>query len=215
MNAKYAPVVTAMLLAVLAGSPLPAVAGIKCWTNKDGVRECGNAVPPEYAQQKTEVKDAFGVTVKESGPAKTIEELEAERATEQARMQEARAAKEREKRDRVLLDTFASEDDLVLTRDGQIAHLDSQIRLTQSHIDKLIKNLDRMIERAAEAERKGDEPSADLTDNIASLRAQIAENEEFIATKHQEQEAIRARFDADIARFRELKGGSGKVADHQ
>lgn len=212
MNADHAPAVTATLFALTLLLAAPASAGIKCWTNKDGVRECGNAVPPEYAQQKTEVKDEFGVTVKESGAAKTIEELEAERAAERARQEEAVAAKKREALDRVLLDTFASEDDLVLTRDGQIAHLDSQIRLTQSHIDKLTKNLDKMIERAADAERKGETPSAELIGNIDSVRAQITENEEFIATKHEEQEAIRARFDSDIARFRELKGGASTVA---
>ena len=37
-------------VALLALPPM-AGAGIKCWTNNDGVRECGNAVPPEYAQQ--------------------------------------------------------------------------------------------------------------------------------------------------------------------
>lgn len=212
MYAKLAPAATATLFALTLLATTPVAAGIKCWTNKDGVRECGNAVPPEYAQQKTEVKDEFGVTVKQSGAAKTIEELEAERAAERVRQSEAVAAKKREALDRVLLDTFASEDDLVLTRDGQIAHLDSQIRLTQSHIDKLTKNLDKMIERAAEAERKGDTPSAELTGNIDSLRAQIEENEAFIVTKHEEQEAIRARFDTDIARFRELKGDTGTIA---
>ena len=56
---------------------------IKCWHNKDGVRECGNAVPPEYAQQQSEEKDKSGLTVKTQERAKTQEELEAERATRQ------------------------------------------------------------------------------------------------------------------------------------
>ena len=54
--------------------------GIKCWHNQDGVRECGNVVPPEYAQQGSETKDKFGVTIGATGRAKTLEELEAERA---------------------------------------------------------------------------------------------------------------------------------------
>jgi hypothetical protein len=178
---------------------LPATAGIKCWKNKDGVRECGNVVPPEYAQRETEVKDKHGLTIKKSGPAKTLAALEAE-AQKQAAL------------DRVLLDTFSSEDDMVLTRDGQIAHLDSQVRLTQSHVDKLNKNLEQAIERAAELERKGQKPSKELVANIDSLRTQVAENAAFIETKRREQDAIRKRFETDIVRFRELKGVRQKTS---
>lgn len=179
---------------------------IKCWHNKDGVRECGNAVPPEYAQQGSETKDKFGVTIGETGRAKTIEELEAERAAGKAKEQEAEAAKQRAAKDRVLLDTFTTEDDMVLTRDGQVAHLESQIHLVQSHIEKLQKNLDQMIERAAEVERRGEKPSADVVKNIDNVRNQIADNHKFIDTKHREQALIRERFETDITRFRELKG---------
>lgn len=202
------------LLMIAAGlfHALPAAAAIKCWKNKDGVRECGNAVPPEYAQRETEIKDKHGLTVKKSGPAKTMAALEAERAAEKLRAKEAKEAKKQAALDRVLLDTFSSEDDMVLTRDGQIAHLDSQIRLTQSHIDKLNKNLEQAIERAAEFERKGEQPSKVLVANIDSLRAQVAENTTFIETKHREQETIRTRFETDIARFHELRGKSQKTS---
>lgn len=179
---------------------------IKCWHNKDGVRECGNTVPPEYAQQGSETKDKFGVTIGESGRAKTMEELEAERAATRAKDQEAEAVKKRAAQDRVLLDTFATEDDMVLTRDGQVAHLESQIHLVESHIAKLQKNLDQMIERAAEVERRGEKPGDEIVKNIDNVRNQIAENHKFIDTKHREQGVIRERFEADIARFRQLKG---------
>ncbi len=187
--------------------------GIKCWHNRDGVRECGNVVPPEYAQQGSETKDKFGVTIRETGRAKTMEELEAERVAGKSKEQEAEAAKKRAAQDRVLLDTFATEDDMVLTRDGQTAHLESQIHLVESHIDKLQKNLDQMIERAAETERRGEKPSADVVKNIDNVRAQISDNHKFIETKRLEQERIHTRFEADIARFRELKGIKSPLAE--
>ena len=64
-------------------------------------------------------------------------------------------------------------------------------------------------ERAADIERRGEKPSAEMIGNIESVRGQIAENEAFIATKRAEQDGIRARFAADIERFRELKGTAG------
>lgn len=209
MNTKRKSSLTG-LMTILAVLPFlvisPAEAGIKCWKNKDGVRECGDTVPPEYAQQGHETKDARGLTVGKTERAKSIEELEAEREAAVDAQKAAVEAKKRAALDRVLLDTFASEDDLVLTRDGQIAHLDSQIGLTSSHNEKLEKNLVQMMERAADVERRGENPSEDLLANIASVRGQIDDNQVFIDTKAQEQEEIRQRFDTDIARFRELKG---------
>lgn len=192
------------LVGLLAATP--ASAAIKCWKNKDGVRECGNAVPPEYAQQGSETKDAFGVTIGATGRAKTREELEAERAAAKEKEAAVEADKRRAAQDRVLLDTFTSEDDIVLTRDGQIAHLESQIHLVQSHIEKLQKNLDQMIDRAGEVERRGEKPNEEMVKNIDNVRGQIDENHRFIDTKRKDQDEIRARFDADLTRFRELKG---------
>ena len=50
-------------------------ARLKCWTNSEGVRECGNAVPPEYAQQGHQELDKSGMVKKETERAKTDEEL--------------------------------------------------------------------------------------------------------------------------------------------
>ena len=209
MDIKHKPLLTT-LMTILALIPFvvvqPAEAGIKCWKNKEGVRECGNSVPPEYAQQGHETKDSRGLTVGKTERAKSMEELEAERAADKEKQKAAVAEKKRAALDRVLLDTFASEDDLVLTRDGQIAHLESQIDLTRSHIGKLEKNLNQMMEGAADVERRGENPSEDLIANISSVRGQIDDNETFISTKEREQEEIRQRFDIDIARFKELKG---------
>jgi hypothetical protein len=205
--------IVALLSSVLIGPCLAAKTGggpnggrIKCWHNKDGVRECGNVVPAEYAQQGTETKDKFGVTVAATERAKTMEELEAERAVTKQKEAALEDGKKRDAQDRVLLDTFTSEDDMVLTRDGQIAHLESQIHLVDSHIEKLQKNLDQMIERAAEFERRGEKPPVDVVKNVDNVRGQLSDNHKFIATKRREQDAIRVRFEKDIARFRELKG---------
>ena len=200
---------TTGLLVILTGTVSVADAAYKCWTNKDGVRECGNAVPPEYAQQGYETKSNSGLTVDKSDAAKTIEVLNAERerdraAAEQAAAAEAKAARQAAA-DRVLLDSFSSADDLILTRDGKVSLLDSQIKLTQNHIEKLNRNLNDAIQRAGDLQRRGEKPPKTLTDNIDSLRNQIRENETFINTKRLEQGTIAKQFDADIQRFNELK----------
>lgn len=179
---------------------------IKCWTNDEGVHECGNSVPPEFAQRGFEEKSAGGVTVEATESARTMEDLETERRLK--RQQEAAAAVMREQsaRDRVLLDTFSSEDDLVLARDGQIAHLNSQVKITESHIEKLTKSLDGLIVDAADHERRGNMPPDKLVADIGSLREQIRDNKKFIESKNSERVSIEEKFANDIARFRKLKG---------
>ncbi|MCP5143250.1 MAG: hypothetical protein H6978_00335 [Gammaproteobacteria bacterium] len=179
---------------------------IKCWTNRDGIRECGNVVPPEYSQKGYEEKNLRGITVGTQNRALTNEELETRRQQAAEIAAQEREQARREANDRVLLATFASVDDILLARDGQIANIDSQIRVTRSHIEKLHANLGAMIARAAASERRGEQPSEEITANIDNVREQIADNESFIENKIAEQQSVKVQYNADIRRFRELKG---------
>ncbi|MBI2802446.1 MAG: hypothetical protein HYX63_19550 [Gammaproteobacteria bacterium] len=186
----------------------PVAAAIKCWTNKEGITECGNTVPPEYAQHGHEERNAAGA-VKKLGPAKTQAEVENERvakaAADKTRAEAEAAAKKQAAADKVLLDTFSSEDDMVLARDGQTANIESQVKLTESRIAKLQKGLDNLITQAADLERRSKPVPEQLTKDIADLRVQIADNKRFIADKHKEQTKLHDKFDADLKRFRELR----------
>jgi hypothetical protein len=200
--------VRAYVLAGLALFSIQSLATIKCWTNKDGVRECGDIVPPEYAQGALEEKSASGVVLRKQAPSKTPAEIAAERERREvkARAQAAAdaAARRQAATDRVLLQTFSSEDDLLLARDGQLTNLESVIKVAESHVRKLDKSLDQMIGQAADIEKRGREVPGKLAGNIANVREQIVEQNDFIAQKRSEQALVRAKFAADIARFRAL-----------
>lgn len=208
-DARHLGRIVVMSLLGCALLPLPAFAGIKCWINRDGVRECGNSVPPEYAQQGHEEKSKSGVTKEVTGKARTVEEVAAERkAREAAEAEAARQAAAQKKQndlDRVLLATFASEDDITMARDGQLANIDSQIKITREHLKKLNASLDDMIGKAAEEEKRGREVSADLRKGIEDTRQQIDDESDFIRNRDEEAEKIKAKFAADLARFRELR----------
>lgn len=198
-----------MLMLVLAMLPLSALAGIKCWTNAEGVRECGNVVPPEYAQQGHEERSKRGFTTDVTNKAKTVEEVETERlareAAEASAAKQAAEAKKQAEIDHVLLATFASEDDINMAREGQLANVESQIKITREHIKKLDESLDGMIATAAEQEKRGHEVSADLRKGIEETRRQIEDESTFIKNRLEEGEKIKAKFEADLARFRELR----------
>lgn len=205
MNATVMRIALILVLVTgLSPSP-PAHARIKCWTNKDDIRECGNVVPPEYSQKGHEELSDQGIVIDRKERAKTPEELEEERRLAAIQAEEDRKARKKEIADRVLLDTFSSEDDLVLAQDGKLAAIEQTIHVTESRIKKLQKSLNEIMSMAAEMERRGKSPADGTQNEIDAVRAQIAENRAYIKTLHKEQDAVRNAFESDLTRFKELK----------
>ncbi|MGH8584081.1 MAG: hypothetical protein ACREWG_15155 [Gammaproteobacteria bacterium] len=181
-----------------------AQAGIKCWQSKDGVRECGNAVPPEYAQQGYTTVNTQGVQVGTQVRSKTVEELRDGRRQAEIKAEEERKLAEQNRLDQVLLATFSSEDDMVFARDGKVSSLEGQIKVAESQIGKLEAELDRMIAFAAAIERNSQKPQDKLVGDIASARKQIEDQRKYIEAKRAEQEAVREQFETNVDRFRRL-----------
>ncbi|MGH8469898.1 MAG: hypothetical protein ACREVY_13245 [Gammaproteobacteria bacterium] len=206
MGQYYRNLCQLLALVLVSSISLDASAGIKCWTNKEGVRECGNVVPAEYAQQGHTRFNAQGVAIGHKKRAKSQAEFAEEERIKKQTAEEDRKRQEAEKADRVLLDTFSSEDDLVFAREGKVSAIEAQIQLTESHIEKIQDNLDRMIAIAADLERRGQKPSEQAMADIEKVRARVAENRSFIETKRKEQESVRQQYATDIERFRKLSG---------
>lgn len=187
------------LALLFATQTAPAGSRIKCWVNKDGVRECGQFVPPEYAQQRIEIVNERGIVVEVIEAAKSKEQLAKEAA-------ERRRLAEQKRRDKILLNTFTTERDIELARKSRIQAIESIIAITNSNTRSLKASLAKVQKRAADFERAGEEPPKELFEEMDSLKRQIQDNEDFVAKKQRDIIALEKRFDADLKRFRELKG---------
>lgn len=208
MNASRQLLLAALAAATLIAVPAQAAGPakkFKCWTNADGVRECGETVPPEFAQQGHEVLNKSGKVLDEKDRVKTEEELaEAARiaAEEKARKEQEQEAR---RQDTMLLATFTKIEDIERVRDDQIVAIDATIKVTEARNDKIRQDLEKRVAAAAAEERAGKTPNADLLKDVESLRRQIANNEEFIAEKQGERQQIRDEYAQRIERFKELK----------
>lgn len=199
---------TVMVMLTLSGLTLSGTANarMKCWTNSEGVKECGNKIPPEYAQQGHQELGKGGLVREKTERAKTDEELaEAKRLAKEKAKQEKIEA-EQKTQDKILLATFSNVADIERARDERVTALDASIKLTQARSEKIQIDLGKRIKTAANAERAGKEPPAELLEDIASLKRQINNNEKFIEAKRVEQEQIRESHAQDIERFKKLKG---------
>lgn len=179
------------------------LAEIKCWHNKDNVRECGQAVPPEYSQQRIEVINNKGITVKVYPAKEELDEIRRQKKLKEAE-ERKKAAKRRQ--DLILLQTYTTENDLLLAKKQNLQAIDAIIELTGGNTNVLKNDLKELEKNAADFERSGEKPPAQLINDMDNLKRQIKDNEEFIEKKKLAKQQTSDKFDADLKRFRELKG---------
>lgn len=207
----YRHITALALFACLAGADLSAdaFAAIKCWINKDGVRECGDVVPPEHAQKEIHTINPRGIVVDVRPRAKTPEEVEQER--QEKLLEDTRLAEEKrlreiaDARDRLLLSTFSTETEMQAARDRALESIDGLISVNHAMILQLDRKLDELKKNAARLERAGKEIPDELKSEMEDLERQIVDKQDFIASQEREKDKVRENHSADLRRYRELK----------
>ena len=192
-----------IVLSTLSGA---AHARFKCWTNNEGVRECGEKVPPEFAQKGHQKMSNHGVVLEKKERAKTEEELVEEKKLAKLEAEQKKLEDEKAQQNRILLDTFVTATDIEASRDGKIAVIESDIALTNKRNEKTQEDLDKRIRAAANAERVGNAPNEALLSDIELLRSRIEKNNQFIVNKRKEKDLVTKESNNDIERFKKLKG---------
>jgi hypothetical protein len=189
-------------LAIMLSTPVWG-ATFQCWTNSDGVRECGSVIPPEYVKQEHEVRGADGQVVKTVEAEKSPEERQAIMEQQRREDEERERKKRQEEADKRLLDAYPTESDIDLAREGKLASVDAAIHVAKNQVaffqrgyDEARKNLERQPEGKTREE---------LLKHIENLQEQIDKFNGIIAEKEQEKKAIRQEHDEYLKRHREIK----------
>ena len=175
------------------------------WVDDEGRTHYSDKVPPSDTHRARSHLDEHGITVKEVDAAKTEEELRQEAEQERLRQERQRLVEKQQAQDRVLLRTFRSEDDILMTRNGQVQAVDTYIRVTQANIKRLKTTLDEMQQRAAERELSGKPVSNRMQNDIETKRNALKDAYRSIINREHDKNRIRQSFARDLQRFRELK----------
>lgn len=172
------------------------------WIDKAGQKHYGDLIPPEYAQSQKAVLNSQGVELQRDETPKTPEE----RAAEQKKAQEKL---ERAQHDRFLLTTYTSIRDIERLRDERLAQIDAQIHATNGYIDTIETRKKSLSTRAMEFKPYSTRPNArrmpdDLAEQLVLTTSEVRVQRAAIEKQKQDIVTVRAQFDADIARYREL-----------
>ena len=172
------------------------------WVDEQGVVHYGDNIPPQYAQQDRAVMNSQGVEVSHIAAA-----LTAEQAAAEAR-KKTEALKQRQ-HDSFLVTTYTSVADIEALRDVRLDQLQGQRAAAESYVESLRSRLGALQSRAltfipystsASARRMPDDLAENLVRTVSEMRQQAGA----LAAKGDEEKTLRAQFDADIQRYREL-----------
>jgi hypothetical protein len=176
------------------------------WVDKNGQVHYGDSIPVEYADQDRDVLNKQGVTVGREQGQVTAEEAAAKVAADKA----ARDEQKRRLRDRVLLQTYQSVEELEVLRDNRLELVDSQLVIQEQSLANLRAQhamIKKQAARYAPVNTKPDAPPlpAELENDIKRAASDIATQEDNLQKRRDERENIRQTFEADIKRFGELR----------
>ena len=207
MTASFRRVTVLLITALmLLTGPLQAKT-IKCWINKNGIRECGRVVPPEYSQTRIEIINERGLVVDVIEAAKSPEDQAIENEREHLRKLREAERKERARLDSILLNTYTKERDLILARDNNLKAAQGQIDISKGNLRLLQNNLADLRKQAADQERAGRKPSEKLVEEISSLSDLVSKKKMHIEKKESDKQELEERYMQYLKRYRELKGG--------
>ena len=155
-----------------------------------------------------------GTVLRKIDPTPTPEQLKARQAEEAKAKEAAKAATEAQRRDKILLTTYASEQDFDRAIEVALQPLMKQVEGNATRlkaVEKREKELNDELEfykagsSKSKTAAKGREPPAQLTNDIALLKKEKESLTQSTAKAEKDMEAVRQRFEADKARWNELR----------
>ena len=197
-----------VLALALIAFPIAAGAQTYRCVGKDGKKYYGQAIPPQCVGQPVELLNAQGMVVKRFDPQATAAERAAKEGEAAERKKREAISKEEGRRNRALLATYTSEKDIEQTRARALKENEVAVKDIERRIE-LLKKKEQELKKKQAAPAEKDKPPATLERDLKNLAFDIKTQQDLLATKKKEVEAINARYDDDKRRYLELtKGGT-------
>jgi len=204
--------VTAALIGIAVLSNAAAAQGTTYkWVDEKGGVHYSDKLPPEVANKNRVELNAQGVPIKRTERALTPEQLKA-KEQEEARAREIEKQREEiARRDRALLSSYTTEQDIDLARNRAQQTLDAAIQSAEAYAAQLkIRKADAEARKASYA---GKPVPPAVERQLETISAEVDQQAELIARKKREAAALHAKYDADKQRWRELGAAKGASAN--
>ncbi len=174
------------------------------WVDEQGVTHYGDHIPPEYASQEQHIMNSQGVEISRLDAQKSADQMAAE---EQKRLE----AQQSQNRDRNLLNTYASVQEIERLRDQRVTLLSDQIKVTSQFLEVLNGRLNKLRTASMHFKPYNNDAAAppmpdQVAEDLVRVGNDIRTQQQNLHEKRSEEATMRKQFDSDIQRFKELKG---------
>jgi len=197
---------TRAVLALVAGAALLALSGharaaLYKWVDEHGEVHYSDKVPPEAVNKGNVELNKQAVPIKKTEAAPTPEQLKAKAVDDERQRALAKQQEEINRRDRALLASYTSENEIDLARTRAMQTIDNVMQSAQAYSAQLVKRRESVVAKKTAA---GDKAPANLDRELEMLNGEIERQADLIAQKKREAATVTAKYDADKARWHQL-----------
>ena len=201
------------LFLVISTMAAPVQAKLYKWVDDNGQIHYSDTVPVQYLIKEHKEMSEQGLSVKKVDAAETEEQRVERRRIEMVKERKQQREEEQRLRDRVLLDTYTTERDLIAARDARIEAVESQIQLSDSIIEDSVKKIDKSEKLVASLKAQGRIVPETLYQKVDGERRQLDTQREVRRGHEDKRKAVNRQFSDYILRFRELKSEQQRLRE--
>jgi hypothetical protein len=217
MNKHYAVLVAA----VVAAAPLAASAQSFRCVGKDGKKYYGSTIPPQCLGQPVEQLNTQGAVIRRFDPEGDEKQKAAKEAEAAKKRQEDALAKEESRRNRALLATYTSDQDIDEARGRALQENQKAVKEVEARIAEIkkrqagfAKEMEFYQEAPPAKDAKGKAKSGPtakptkippkLAEDMKNTEIDLSAQQQLLDAKKKEVDAINAKYDEDKKRYAEL-----------
>ncbi|MCK4834221.1 MAG: DUF4124 domain-containing protein [Gammaproteobacteria bacterium] len=193
------------LATIILSSSFSVQAKMYRWVDENGQMHFGDKIPTKYLVREHDELNEQGVKIKHKAAAKTAEEKREDRRLKAEQKKEELIAKKKRQRDRVLLDTYTTERDLVVARDSRLDAVGSQIQLAETIIKDSNNKIETMEKKITQIKASNREVPLAIYDRIENQKEQIVVQTKVMESHKKRRDEISVQFNDYIERFKVLK----------
>lgn len=184
--------------ALLAAVSLNAEAKLYKWVDENGTTHYGETIPPKYADRDAQTFDK-GRVQKPDAKAR-------DRTAPQRNHTLTQDEEQAQRRDNALLNTYSSENEIDLARDRNLQQVEARISSYSTLLKSAQDNLVSLQQERERLVKQGRKIPKSLEEDLVDAQNRIAKFQTDLDNSNGEQASVKAKYAADKARYRELKG---------
>lgn len=181
---------------------LNAEAKLYKWVDDSGTTHYGETIPPEYANRDAKQLEHGRLTDRnENFDAEKLKSTKVETEAD-------KAALEARRHDEALLNSYSNEKEIDLARDRNLMQVEARVNSYSTVLKSAQASLDDLHRESDARIKAGHKVPQSLTEDIAAAEARVADLQKNLDASQKEMISVKARYEADKLRYRELKNPS-------